>query len=109
MGAREVASASYKPLKEALEKGDFSTLERELIKLATDEGSCPSVEQIVIDIVQLIEEREAQRGPISRTARSQLSEEGKVCQAILDKLLLCLIGLAPDKAGYINARLAVML
>jgi hypothetical protein len=104
-----VAAASYDPLKSLLNARKSSELECQLLDLAAREGCSPSVEQIIVDLVQLIEEQEKRRGSISRTERSKLSDYGQVCQGILDKLMLCLIGLGADKAQYIEQRLSVML
>lgn len=92
-----------------LAKGDFAALEHDVLELSGTEGSSPTVEKIIVDIVKFIEEKELQRGDISRTARSKLSDEGQVCQSVLDKLMLGLMGLDTGKAQYIDKRLSVML
>jgi hypothetical protein len=87
----------------------FSELEVQLLDRAANEGCSIAVEQTIIQIVRFIEQQELKRGQISRTSRSKLSEDGQLCQAILDKLMLSLIGIGSDKAQFIDDRLSMML
>ena len=87
----------------------FSELEQRLLNLVTSEGCNATVEQIIVDIVQLIEEQELRRGEIDRAERSALSNDGALYQSILNRLMLGLIGIDHDKARYIDQRLLMML
>jgi hypothetical protein len=108
-GAETFNTKAYVSMLSLLTTGKFSALVGHVLELASTEGSSPAVEKIVADIVRFIEEKELQRGDISRAARSKLSSEGQACQCILDKLMLCLIGVDIGKARYIDDRLSVML
>jgi hypothetical protein len=107
--AREIDTPAYKPLKVLLMAKKFSELEQRLLNLVTSEGCNATVEQIIVDIVQLIEEQELRRGEIDRAERSALSNDGALYQSILNRLMLGLIGIDHDKARYIDQRLLMML
>ena len=107
--AGEAAPSTIRRLSTLLQTKDYYSLEGGLLEIADADGCSSTVQQIIIELVQAIERMEAQRGQISRTARSELSEGGQVCQKILDKVLLSLVGLGADKEPYIAERLSVML
>jgi len=96
-------------LTELLKGREFQKVEELCLSLAAAEGCTPTVEQMIVQIVQYIEDEERRRGQIARTARSALSEDAARCQIILDRLLLQLLGLGADRYEYIAARLGEML
>ena len=81
--AGEAAPRTSRCLSTLLQTEDYYSLEGGLLEIADADGCSSTVQQIIIELVQAIERMEAQRGQISRTARSELSEGGQVCQEIL--------------------------
>jgi hypothetical protein len=88
---------------------DFSAIEERCISLAAAEGCTPTLEHVIIKLVEAIEEKERLRGEIARSARSRLADDAEKYQIVLDRLLLVLLGLGSDKDAYIRTRLAEML
>jgi hypothetical protein len=67
------------------------------------------LEHAIVSLVRFIEAEERRRGPIARSDRSRLAEDAEKCQAVLDKLMLVLLGLGSDKHDYVRTRLSEML
>ena len=84
-------------------------IEEECIRLAVAEGCSTAVERVIVSLVKFIEREEKRRGQIARTERSHLAEDAEKCQAVLDKVMLVLLGLGDDKHDYIRTRLTEML
>jgi type I restriction-modification system DNA methylase subunit len=109
LSADKIDTTLYSNLKALLDARDIAALEEQLLSLATRKGCNSTVEEMIVNIVRVIEEHEKNRGEISRTSRSSLSDFGQTCQALLDKLMLVLIGIDVNQASYIKHRLEVML
>ena len=92
-----------------LEALDFAAIEKVTLALTKQQGCAPTLERSIVRLVRFIEEEEGRRGQIDRTARSALSENAELCQVILDKLILALLGLGADRHEYFKARLEQML
>ena len=88
---------------------DFDAIEKVTLTLAMQQGCTPTLERSIIRLVRFIEEEEGLRGHINRAARSMLSENAELCQVILDKLILALLGLETNRHNYFKARLEQML
>ena len=96
-------------LEAQLEALDFAAIAKMSLALAEQQGCAPTLENVIVRLVRLIEAEEFRRGQVARSARSALSENAESCQVILDKLILALLGLRPDRHEYIKARLEQML
>src|SRR5439155_21722003 len=109
-GGRQRSKAlSAKKIDSLIEARKFPVIEEECIRLAVAEGCSTAVERVIVSLVKFIEREEKRRGQIARTERSHLAEDAEKCQAVLDKVMLVLLGLGDDKHDYIRARLAEML
>lgn len=88
---------------------EFALLEKECLEAAAS-GKCnATMQHIIINLVNFIEQEELQRGDIARMQRSRLAENATRCQVILDKIMLVLLGIGEGKYEYIRGRLREML
>jgi hypothetical protein len=88
---------------------DFAAIERECLALASANGCNSTLDYAVVTLVKFIEAEECRRGVIARSDRSHLTPDAEKCQAVLDKLLLALLGIGSDTHEYIRRRLTEML
>jgi hypothetical protein len=89
--------------------GRFDMAEVETLRLTRRDGCSPTVARVIERLVNFIEADEKKRGRISRTDRSRLADNAERCQAILDKTLFALLGVADDAYDHIKRRLTEML
>jgi hypothetical protein len=92
-----------------IETRNFAAIEAECLALAAANVSSPTLERVIVSLVRFIEAEERRRGAIARSERSRLAEDAEKCQAVLDKLMLVLLGLGSDKHEYIRTRVSEML
>lgn len=93
----------------ALQKGDVNKVLRLLQPLLETPPFRPAVRTVMVETVNRISALEAERGKITRTARSALAPAAQPYQDLIDRLLYGLAGLTAAEATGLEKRLATML